>query len=114
MNALTGAAFHANVCNGARISDSVGEVSNVQLDLVDNKENMYAQQYVGEMCVPPNITETFDKNNYHTLQIQSEYVESPESLHINAATVLLQNAEQLRWLCTELCKPCIRRACVAS
>ena len=38
VNALFRAASHANVCSGARISDSVGCVSNDgKLDLVDNK-----------------------------------------------------------------------------
>ena len=46
VNASVRAASHANVRSGARISDSVGWVSNdCKLDLVDNKENLYAQQY---------------------------------------------------------------------
>ena len=45
---------HANVCSGARISDSVRCVSNdCKLDLVGNKENLYAEQYVDEIFVPP-------------------------------------------------------------
>ena len=46
VNALIRAAtaYHAKVCSGARISDSVECVSNdCKLDLVDNKENLYPQ-----------------------------------------------------------------------
>ena len=53
MNALIRAASHANVCSGTDISDSVGCVPNdCNMDLVDNWENLYAQQYVDEIFVP--------------------------------------------------------------
>ena len=39
---------------GAPISDIVGCVSNdCKLDLVDNEDNLYAEQYVDEIVVPP-------------------------------------------------------------
>ena len=42
------------VCSGARISDNVACVSSdCKLDLVDNKENLYTQQSVDEIFVPP-------------------------------------------------------------
>ena len=54
VNALIRAASHANVCSGALISASAECVSNdCKLDLVDNEDNLYAQQYVDEIVFPP-------------------------------------------------------------
>ena len=54
VNGLISAASHANVFIGLRIRDSVGCVSNdCQLDFVDNKTILYAQQYLDEMIVHP-------------------------------------------------------------
>ena len=53
VNALFRAASHANVCSGTGISGSVGCVSNdCNMDFVDNKDNLYAQQYEDEIFVP--------------------------------------------------------------
>ena len=54
MKALITAAYYANVCNNACISDSAGCISNdCKLDLVDIKENLHAQQYVDTIIIPP-------------------------------------------------------------
>ena len=53
VNALIRAASHVNVCSGTGINDNVGCVSkDCNMDLVDNKENLYAQKYVDEIFVP--------------------------------------------------------------
>ena len=54
VSALIRAASHVNVCSGARISASVGCVSNdCKLNFVDFKGNLYALQYVDEIFTPP-------------------------------------------------------------
>ena len=84
VNTLIRVASHANVVYGACI-DSAGKMRLQQLQtgpLVDIKENLFARQYVDEIFV----------SLYHHGK-HWPYL----SRHINAAAILLRNAEQLHW-----------------